>query len=352
VVLLPLVGAAADRSRHKRRLLALFAYGGALPTIALFWLQGGAYLAGGLLFIAANVSFGASMVVYNSYLPQIARPGDRDAVSAKGWGLGYLGGGILLALNVLVCFKASDLGLTEAQAVRLSLGSAGVWWALFTIIPLTTLRDREPAPGAAASGPRQLLHTLRELRRHPQALTFLVAYLLYNDAIQAVIGLASQFGADELKMSVSTLALMILMVQFVAVLGSLGFNRVAEWTGTKRAVMISLAIWSAVLVAIYAWVRTGTQFFALGVVVALVMGGSQALSRSLFSQLIPKGGEAEYFGLYEISDKGTSWLCPMIFALALQFTGSYRAAVLSLLISFLAGMAVLARVRAPRGDAA
>ncbi|MFB3825217.1 MAG: MFS transporter [Bryobacteraceae bacterium] len=351
VVFLPLIGALADYSRRKKLLLALLAYGGALPTIALFWVRGEAYLAGGLLFLWANLCFGASVVVYNSYLPQIARPQERDAVSSKGWGLGYLGGGTLLALNVLLVFKADALGLRGEEAVRISLASAGVWWALFTLIPLAALKTREPAlampPGEnyLTQPVRQLARTVRELRRQPQALRFLLAYLLYNDAIQAVIGLASQFGTDELKMSMASLATMTLMVQFVAVLGALGFNRIAARTGAKRAIMFSLAVWSAVIVAIFAWVRTGTQFFALAAVVALVLGGSQALSRSLFSQMIPKGKEAEYFGIYEISDKGTSWLCPLLFGLALQFTGSYRAAVLSLLISFLAGMAVLARVR-------
>src|SRR5574340_210500 len=318
VIFLPLIGALADYSRRKKLLLALFAYAGALPTIALFWVRGDAYLSGGLLFIWANLCFGASCVVYNSYLPQIAKPEECDAVSSKGWGLGYLGGGTLLTLNVLLCFKAGALGLTDAEAVRISLASAGVWWAAFTLIPLRALRTREPLmrmpPGEnyLTQGVRQLIRTMRELRHEPQTLRFLLAYLLYNDAIQAVIGLASQFGADELKMPIASLAVMTLMVQFVAVLGALGFNRMAARTGAKRAIVFSLAVWSAVIVLIFAWVRTGTQYFVLAVVVALVLGGSQALSRSLYSQMIPKGKEAEYFGIYEISDKGTSWFCPLL----------------------------------------
>ena len=354
-VCLPVLGAVADYSPRKKFLLALFAYVGAALTIAMYWLRGGAYFTGGLLFLGANLSFGASCVVYNSYLPQIAPPEERDAVSSKGWGIGYLGGGVLLALNLALFTYAGRLGLTQEQAVRISLASAGVWWAGFTLIPLAALRSRKPLltmpPGAGylSAGFRQVGRTLVHLRRYPQTLLFLVAYLLYNDPIQAVIFLAAQFASDELKMPLSLLTLAILMVQFVGFFGALVFNQVARWLGTKRAVMASLVIWTGVLVAMYGWVRTAGQFFVVAAVVGLVLGGSQALSRSLFSQIIPRGKEAEYFGIYEISDKGTSWLCPLLFALALQFTHSYRIAILSLVLFFVLGMAVLARVDVARG---
>ena len=255
----------------------------------------------------------------------------------------------------MLYMNAGALGLSEAHAVRISLASAGAWWALFTVIPLLTLRRRQPllrlppAENYLLAGLRQLFRTLGELRHYPQTLTFLAAYLLYSDAIQAVLALAAQFGSDELKISMRLLTLLILMVQFVAFFGALAFNRLAAAMGAKRAVMLALAVWALVLVAIYAWVRTAAQFFAMGAVVALVMGGSQALSRSLYSLLIPRGREAEYFGLYEVTDKGTSWLAPLIFALALQFTHSYRVAILSLIVFFLSGLAVLARVNVARG---
>ncbi len=355
VLLLPLVGALADYGRRKKQLLALFAYTGAAATIAMFFLEGSAYLAAGLLFLVANTAFGASMVIYNSFLPEIATPENRDAVSSTGWGIGYLGGGLLLALNLLMYVRPSALGLDEGLAIRLSLGSAGVWWAVFTIIPLRALRNRGPArrlaPGEHIFGAslRQLFRTLSGMRRYPQTLLFLIAYLLYNDGIQTVIALATQFGHDELNIPMGSLALSILMVQFVAFFGALGFNRIAGLWNAKGAVMLSLGIWFAVVLAMHSWVRTTTQFFLMAAVVALVLGGSQALSRSLFSQMIPKEKEAEYFGIYEISDKGTSWLCPLAFGLAVQFTGSYRTAILTLAAFFLAGLAVLARVDVKRG---
>jgi len=356
VLFLPIVGAIADYGRKKRRCLAVTAYLGALATAAMFFLQGTQYRLGGVLFLVANVSFGASIVVYNSFLPEIAPPEQRDTVSSTGWGIGYLGGGLLLALNLVLYLNAAKIGFSEAMAVRISLSSAGVWWGLFTIPTLASLRDRGAAhallPGHSAMWATlsQLRHTIREIRRYPQAATFLIAYLLYNDAIQAVLALASQFGNDELKIPVSQLTLAILMVQFVGFFGAAGFQWIAARTGAKRAILASLVLWTATLIYIYAEVKTTAEFFAVAAVIAIVMGGSQALSRSLFAQLIPPGREAEYFSIYEVSDRGTSWMCPMLFGLALQFTRSYRIGILSLIVFFIAGLTVLLRVDVARGE--
>jgi len=345
VFVLPLIGTVADFSPNKKRLMALLAYIGALATAAMFFLVDGAYLAGGTLFLIANLAFGASIVVYNSFLPDIAPREERDAVSSKGWGIGYLGGGVLLALNLALFAKSKSLGMSESLAVRINLASAGLWWALFTVIPLLALRNR--GPGRVTGQRRRFgafVDTVRNMRHYPETLRFLVAFLLYNDAVQAVITLAAQFGNDELKISMADLTMVILMVQFVAFFGSFLFDWIAGWIGSKSAVIASLVIWTGVLVAMYVSVRTKNQFFIAAAVVAIVLGGTQALSRSLFSQMIPKGREAEYFSVYEISDKGTSWMCPLLFGLALQFTSSYRLAILSLVTFFLAGLLVLLTV--------
>jgi UMF1 family MFS transporter len=356
VLVLPIVGAGADYGHRKKQYLAVTAYAGAAAATAMFWLQGSAYLWGGALFIFANVSFGASVVVYNSFLPEIAPPEQRDAVSSRGWGVGYIGGGVLLALNLLLFLNAKKVGITEGMAVRISLSSSGVWWAVFTIPTLLTLRNR----GSAHALPRgkravgavlgQLRHTLADIRRYPQSMMFLIAYLLYNDAIQAVLALASQFGNDELKIPVSSLTMAILMVQFVGFLGAIGFEWVAAAMGAKRAIMVTLVLWTATLIYLFAWVYTQRDFFIAAAAVAIVMGGSQALSRSLFAQLIPRGKEAEFFSIYEVSDKGTSWISPLVFGLALQMTHSYRQAILSLIIFFIAGLGVLTRVDVKRGE--
>ena len=271
-------------------------------------------------------------------------------MSSIGWAIGYLGGGLLLALNLYLFSKAESFGLTTGQAVRISLASSGAWWAVFTVIPLSTLKNRrpvkEPPPGQhyIATGFKQLRHTLVTARQYPQTLLFLIAYLLYNDAIQAVIALASLFGDQELKLEQSTLVQVILMVQFAAFFGALLFNWVAKAIGSKRAITLSLVIWTGVLVYAYALLQTKVQFFVLGAVIAIVLGGSQALSRSVYSLMIPRGKEAEYFSLYEVSDKGTGWLAFLLFGLVRQFTGSYRLAILSLVVFFIAGLVLLTRV--------
>ncbi len=355
VLLLPILGALSDYTRRKKELLLLFAWLGAAATMSMYFAGGGRYLLGGGLFVLANVSFGASVVFYNAILPEIAPPDRRDSVSSIGWGFGYLGGGVLLGLNLLLFSRAGALGLTPGEAVRISLASAGAWWALFSVVPMATLRRREtprrPPRGRnyLSAGFGQLGETLRKARRYPQAWLFLVACLLYSDGIQTVIALATQFGQEELGLPLSSLTTAILMVQFVAFFGAHAFNGLAKRITAKRAIALSLVLWTAVVVYAYAFLRTEGEFFVLSAAIAVVLGGSQALSRSVYSLLIPKGEEAEYFGLYEVGVHGTSWLGPLLFGLALQFTGSYRVAILSLVVFFVAGLILLLRVDVERG---
>ena len=349
VFLLPLVGALADRSPRRKRLLGIFAYVGASATMGLFFLQGDDYLLGGGLFVVANLAFGAGIVVYNAFLPDLAGPDERDDVSSRGWACGYLGGGLLLALNLALYSFRDQLGLAEATAVRISLLSAGAWWALFTLVPMRLLPESRRPPtteGAGLTGGfRQLRTTLREARRYPGTLAFLGAYLLFNDGIQSVIALSATFGERELGLGKTTLIVAILLVQIVAFAGALLLGRLARTFGAKRVILASLVVWTLVLAAAYPLpAGRPVEFFALASGIGLVLGGTQALSRSLFSQLIPRGKEAEYFGLYEISERGTSWLGPALFGLALQLTGSYRVSIVSLIVFFVAGFAVLARV--------
>lgn len=355
IFFLPILGAIADYSQAKKGLLAVFAYIGAGATLAMYLVQGDAYLFGGMLFLIANVAFGASVVFYNAFLPEIASPARRDAVSSQSWAAGYLGGGLLLLLNLLFFNNRVALGVPTDLAVRISLASAGLWWAIFTIIPLLALKTRRPARRIPAgtnyltAGFQQLGRTFSEMRRYPQTLLFLAAFLLYNDGIQAVITLSSQFGSQELGLDQSVLISAILMVQFVAFFGALAFGRLAQWIGAKRAILISLVIWTGTVIYGY-FMPAGVpaQFFLLAGVIAVVLGGSQALSRAVFSLMIPEGKEAEYFSFYEISDRGTSWLAPLFFALAYQNTGSYRIAIVSLMIFFIAGFALLCFVNVRR----
>ncbi|MCZ2811872.1 MFS transporter [Modestobacter sp. VKM Ac-2979] len=354
VLVLPITGAIADRSGAKRQLLAAFAALGSLCTMSLFFVAGERYLLGAALFIAANLSFGAATVVYYSWLPDLAGPDERDAVSSRGWACGYLGGALLLAGNLALFSQYEALGLTEGEAVRICLASAGIWWAGFTLVSVSLLRNRQPresgvavppGQGALSGGFKQLAATLRDLRRYRLTLWFLGAYLLFNDGVQTIIGVSAQYGAEELDLDQSTLISAILLVQVVAFFGAIGMGRIAMVIGAKRTVLGSLVLWVGVLVAAY-FVQSGAvvQFYLLAVCIGFVLGGTQALSRSLFSQLIPPGKEAEYFGFYEISDRGTSWLGPFLFALTYQLTESYRYAIFSLVFFFVAGGWLLARL--------
>ncbi|MFI8293227.1 MFS transporter [Streptomyces sp. NPDC085614] len=351
VLVMPLVGAAADRTGRKKPLLAAAAYLGATATMGMFFLDGDRYLLGAFLLIVANASLAVSMVLYNAYLPQIAEPDERDAVSSRGWAFGYTSGALVLVLNLVVYSGHESFGISEGTAVRICLASAGLWWGAFTLVPLRRLRDRRTPPdaegrvGGVGGGWRQLMATLRDMRRHPLTLSFLLAYLIYNDGVQTVISQASVFGSEELGLDQTTLITAVLLVQVLAIAGALGMGRMARSYGAKRTILASLAVWTLILAAGY-FLPAGAPvaFFFLAAAIGLVLGGSQALSRSLFSHLVPRGKEAEYFSAYEMSDRGLSWLGPLVFGLAYQLTGSYRDAIISLVIFFVVGFVLLARV--------
>ena len=342
VFALPIVGAFADRSEHKRRWLAGTAYTGAALTAAMFLVVPGRWQLGFALILIANVAFSASIVVYDSFLPEIADADDRDRVSSRGWAFGYIGGGLLLLLN-LVLFTLDPFG-DEGLTVRISLGSAGLWWALFTIVPLRRLEDG-PAlrAGTAASGAvtgafRELGRTMRQLAQYPETLKYLVAFLLFNGGVGTVIYAAGSYATEELGIDLTTLTTAILMVQFVAFGGALTLGALARRAGAKSVVLWSLALWSAVVV--YGrFVPAGNVlvFYLLAAAIGFVLGGTQALSRSLFSHLVPPQREAEFFGFYQISDRGTSVLGQLGFVFAYGVAGSYRQALLVLIVFFVAG---------------
>ncbi|MGA5502221.1 MFS transporter [Streptomyces umbrinus] len=347
IFVMPLAGAAADRTGRKKPLLAVAAYLGAAATAGMFFLDGDRYLLGGLLLIVANASLAVSMVLYNSYLPQIAPPEERDAVSSRGWAFGYAAGSLVLVANLILYTAHDTFGVSETTAVRICLASAGIWWGAFTLVPLKRLRDRRTtsSSGTSTHGWRQLAATVRDLRRQPLTLAFLLAYLVYNDGIQTVISQASVYGSEELGLDQSTLIVAVLLVQLLAVAGALGMGRLARTYGAKRTILGSLVAWTVTLGAGY-FLPAGAPvwFFVLAAGIGLVLGGSQALSRSLFSHLVPPGKEAEYFSAYEMSDRGMSWLGPLLFGLTYQLTGSYRDAIISLVAFFVVGFLLLARV--------
>jgi len=355
-LVLPVVGAVADRSGAKKNMMAGFAWLGSLATAAMFLVTGTNWQLGVVLILVANVCLGASLVVYDALLCEISTPEERDAVSSRGWALGYLGGGLLLAANLAVVSFDDALGLSTTMAVRLCLLSAALWWAAFTLIPFLGIRNREPIGvfeergGLVRQSFGQLRATLRDMRHYPMTLTFLLAYLFYNDGIQTVIASASVYGDRELGFETPVLIATILLVQFVAFGGALLFGRLAGSFGSRSMIMGGLVIWMAVVTTGY-FLPAGqvVPFLLLAVAIGIVLGGTQALSRSLFSRLIPIGREAEYFSLYQACERGTSWLGTLLFGLVQQWSGSYRPAILALIVFFLLGIVLLARVDTARG---
>ncbi|GAB3070823.1 MFS transporter [Intrasporangium mesophilum] len=357
-IVLIFIGAIADRSPKPTRLFGAFAWVGALAASLMFFVAGSNWQLGAALVVVAGIALGASLVIYDSILIRIANENERDRVSSKGWAFGYLGGGILLALNFALDFFHEDLGLTREMSTRISILSAGLWWAGFTIIPYLGLRHLtgtvetpvERQAGVVGGSIAQLRSTFRDLANYPQTKLFLLAYLFFNDGIQTVIGSSSVYGSKELQFSETTVLGVFLFVQFVAFGGARLFGRVAASIGAWRTVLWGIALWTlVVLIAFVVPSRSLGIFVALAFCIGIVLGGTQALSRSLYSQLIPKGREAEYFSLYQAMERGTSWLGTLIFGLVYQFTHSYRWAIIALIIFFVVGGIILSRVRMREG---
>jgi UMF1 family MFS transporter len=356
-IVLPLMGPVADRTANKKRMLALFAWLGAASGSLIFFATGTNWQIGALGFFLANIFLGASLVVNDSILPLISDEDDRDRVSSRGWAWGYLGGGLLLAVN-LALVTVLPFGLSTGMAARISMLSACIWWAAFTLIPYLRLRDHEPVleptavagQGIVAASFGQLGRTLRELPQYPVALTFLLAYLFFNDGIQTVIASASTYGSEELGFGQSVLIGTILLVQFVAFGGALVFGRLAARFGSKHTILGGLVIWMVIVTAaLFLPEESLLPFLVLGVAIGIVLGGTQALARSYFSLLIPRGKEAEYFSFYHAMDRGTSWFGTLVFGVVYQLTDSYRPAIFALIIFFVLGGLILLRVDTARG---
>lgn len=355
-VLLPLLGAVADRTANKKGLLAGFAWVGAGFASLLWFCRDGNWEIGALAVVGANLCLGASTVFNDAILPLISDEAERDKVSSRGWAMCYLGGGLLLAINLVMVLMHDSFGMDKELAVRLSMLSAALWWAGFTVIPYLRLRNHPPQHVVEAEGGivqqsfGQLWATLKDLKNYPMALTFLVAYLFFNDGIQTVIASSSTYGEKQLGFGTSVLIGTILMVQFVAFFGALVFGTAADRWGAKPVIVVGLVIWMGIVVFALALPEKNLMLFLLmGVAIGIVLGGTQALARSYFSLLIPRGREGEFFSFYHAMDRGTSWFGTLTFGVVYQLTGSYRPAILALIIFFLLGLFFLSRVDTARG---
>jgi MFS transporter, UMF1 family len=356
--ILPVVGAMVDRSPRKKVHMAVFAWIGSFFCALLFFMKGDGWQIGAVAIVISSILAGCSLVSYYALLVDISTEDERDHVSSHGWAWGYLGGGVLLAINLVVYLFHDSFGLSEGMSVRLSMLSAAVWWAGFTLIPFFGIRNRPPQNLVDAHGGLwsrsfgQLWSTLKGLPAYPMTLTFLVAYLFYNDGIQTVINSAAVYGSEQLGFGQSVLIATILLIQFVAFGGALFFGRLARTYGAYRCLLYGTCAWMVIVVAAMFLPRHNVALFILiGVAIGIVMGGTQALSRSFFSLLIPRGREGEYFALYNACERGTSWFGTLLFGIVFQITGSYRPAIVSLIIFFVLGAIFLIRLDPQRGIA-
>ena len=353
---LPIVGAFVDRSARKKWHMATYAFAGAFSASLLFFMEGESWQLAAFAVVLASIFGGCSLVSYYAILVDISTEDERDRASSRGWAWGYLGGGLLLLANLVVYSFHETFGLDEAMSVRLSLLSAALWWAGFTLIPLLKLRNYAPQNLVAEQGTifqrsfGQLFTTLREMTSYPMTLTFLLAYLFYNDGIQTVIYAASTYGSKQLKFDQGVLIATILLIQFVAFGGALWFGRLAGKYGAYRCILGGTFAWMVIVVlALFLPEKNVALFLTLAIGIGIVLGGTQALSRSFYSLLIPRGREGEYFSLYGAAERGTSWFGTLLFGVVFQLTGSYRPAIFALIIFFVLGAFFLLRLDPERG---
>jgi UMF1 family MFS transporter len=357
-VLGPVLGAIADARAMKKRLLASFMVVGVIATLMMATIGQGDWLYAAAIFIVANIAIAASLVFYDSLLPHIAAPEEVDRVSTSGYAIGYLGGGIVLIVNLLWILMPATFGIpSTVAAIKLSFVSVAIWWFVFSLPLLRRVpepparpgvdgRSAKPTIGAAFS---EVLRTFHEMRGYRQAFLMLVAFLLYNDGIQTIIRMATIYGA-EIGIDRDARIAAFVLVQFVGVPFSFLFGALAHRIGAKTAIFIALTVYVGISVLGY-FMTQAWHFFVLAFLVATVQGGSQALSRSLFARMIPKHKSSEYFGFFSVFEKFAGVAGPALFALSVSLFGSSRAAVLSVILFFVAGGLVLTRVNVAEGEA-
>jgi MFS transporter, UMF1 family len=352
----PVLGAYADVAGAKKRLLGIFLAVGVTSTAAMVQIGEGDWLLAAALFVVANVGVSGSFVFYDSLLPHIAADAEMDRVSSAGYALGYLGGGVLLALNLAWILQPEWFGLADAaMASRLSFLSVAVWWLVFAIplfrrVPEPAVRNVRRAGNPVAASFRQLAGTLRELRQYRQAFLMLVAFLIYNDGIGTIIRMAGPYG-QEIGLPQQGLIAAFVMVQFVGIPFAVLFGRLAGRIGAKPSIFIALVMYVLISLVGY-FMTTIWEFFLLSFMVATVQGGSQALSRSLFATMIPKHKSSEFFGFFGVFEKFAGIIGPLLFAATVRLTGTSRTAILSVIAFFVVGAALLWMVDVDEGQRA
>ena len=356
-IIAPLLGAVADYTAVKKRLLAVFLAIGATATAAMYWIGRGDWQFALVLFVIGNVGVAGTIVFYESLLPHLVENQDLDRVSTAGYAVGYMGGGALLAINLMMIQKPAWFGIPDAgTATRLALASVAIWWVLFSIplfrsVPEPVVRrETDESTGGGnvlLGGAKRLLETFHELRRYRDAFVFLLAFLLYNDGIQTMIRMATLYGT-QIGLPESAMITALLMTQFIGIPCAFVFGMVASRIGARTAVFAGLGVYVLITVLGY-FMSTGAHFFALAGLVGMVQGGTQALSRSLFASMIPRHKSSEFFAFFSVFERYAGVLGPAIFAFVVERSGSGRSAILAVAVFFVVGGALLTLVDDKRG---
>jgi len=356
----PVLGAIADFSAAKKRFLLVFAYAGALFTTLLYFCGSGDVYKTLIFFLLAQVGYIGANVFYDSFITDVASPDKMDWISGKGYSYGYVGGGLQFAISLALVAGHEYVGISQALAARIAILMAGLWWSGFSLITAFHLRERGAAVNHADSrgiayyvrvGFSRTIQTTLKVRQFRHLVIFLVAFMLYNDGIQTVIDMAAIYGTEELRLSTTTLMVTLLVIQIIATFGALFFGWLASKMGAKKAIMLSLVLWSGVVIYAY-FIRTAAEYFTLGVIVGIVLGGSQALSRSFYGSMVPEEASAEFFGFYTVFSRFSAIWGPATFGIVRQGLGSSRLAILSLVFFFVVGLILMAFVDEKKARAA
>ena len=343
----PFLGATADAIGGKKLFLSIALFLGVLGSAALAWVRNDNFILASLIFTVANLGFAGGNIFYEALLPYIARADDLDRVSARGYAYGYLGGGLLLFIDVLWLFRPDWFGMPDrAFAVRACFVSVALWWAVFALPLLRKSIGRESIQrnggGAIVNGFVRLRATLRQVRRYRQMALFLLAFWIYNDGIGTIIKLAAAYG-DEIGIRHNDMLVALIVTQLVGFPSSIAFGSIANFLGAKRAILAGLAVYAFISIAGFL-IRSAWHFFVLAIVVGLVQGGTQALSRSLFASMVPKTRSSEFFGFFSTGEKVAGIIGPAIFGMIGQLTGSSRWGIVSVVVLFVGGALILMRV--------
>lgn len=351
-IISPVLGAVADFLGTKKRLLGIFALLGIAGTALLYFVKTGDWLMASIFFIVGDIGFAGSMVFYDALLPHVANPDEIDQVSSKGYAIGYLGGGILLAINLAMIMLAPK-ELTGLMS-RLSFLTVALWWFVFSIPVLKIVKEpprrvmkNELGNNAIQVSFKRVFQTFSEIKNYRDLFIFLVAFWFYNDGIGTIIKMATIYGA-EIGLGQTTLIGTLLMVQFVGIPFAFLFGWLAKKIGTKKSIYLSLLVYTCIAIGGY-FMTQEWHFWMLGLAVATVQGGSQALSRSLFGRMVPRSKSAEFYGFFSVSEKFAGIAGPFVFGIVGQLVGHSRLSIVSLVIFFIIGAILLTRVNEKEG---